>query len=203
MATQVSIPQLQIATAVIRLRGISPLIVHRFSEKARKQMEDKQQGKAAQKKEPKNPEKEFEAAKYKLSDGRDGFPAVGFKAAAVGACRFVDGLKMTEVRGGMHVMGEIINDIPSDLVALDCDEPEMRTDFVTISMNTRDIRYRPMYSRWAVNLDVRYNSNVLTLEQIVNLFNNAGFGVGVGEWRPSSKSGGQFGMFEVAGSDHE
>ena len=48
-----------------------------------------------------------------------------------------------------------------------------------------------------------YNENVLSMEQIVNLFNIAGFGAGVGEWRPGSKSGGSFGMFHVDGADNE
>jgi hypothetical protein len=45
-------------------------------------------------------------------------------------------------------------------------------------------------------LDVRFNRNVLSAAQIVNLFNTAGFGGGIGEWRPEKD--GQFGMFHVA-----
>jgi hypothetical protein len=46
---------------------------------------------------------------------------------------------------------------------------------------------------------VRFNANVLSAAQIVNLFNTAGFGVGIGEWRPEKD--GQFGMFHVATAD--
>jgi hypothetical protein len=42
---------------------------------------------------------------------------------------------------------------------------------------------------------VRYNRNVLSAEQIVSLFNTAGFAIGIGEWRPQKNGG--FGMFHV------
>jgi len=200
MAT-ITVPMLNVQVCKLRIRGTTPLIVHRFTKKAQQQIIDKQGGKAANKKAAKIAEKEFEDAKYKLPDGRDGFPAVAFKTAAVSACRYVDGLKMTHVRGAMHVMGEVVDGVPTNLVALDCDEPELRSDPVTISLGKRDIRHRPQYNRWQTTLTIHYNANVITVEQIVNLFNNAGFGIGVGEWRPSSQGSSQFGMFEVVGSD--
>ena len=45
-------------------------------------------------------------------------------------------------------------------------------------------------------MSVRFNANVLSAEQIINLFNTAGFGVGIGEWR--SEKDGQHGLFHVA-----
>ena len=39
------------------------------------------------------------------------------------------------------------------------------------------------------------NVNVLSVEQIINLFNVAGFGIGVGEWRPEKD--GSYGLFHV------
>ena len=52
------------------------------------------------------------------------------------------------------------------------------------SLFSRDVRY------------VAFNANVLSAEQIVNLFNTGGFGIGVGEWRPQKD--GPFGRFHVA-----
>jgi hypothetical protein len=43
---------------------------------------------------------------------------------------------------------------------------------------------------------VKHNANVMSAEQILNLFSTAGFAVGVGEWRPERD--GQFGRFHVA-----
>ncbi len=45
-AVQISIPEIQIKTASLRILGTSPLISHKFSEKARKEILDKTTQKA-------------------------------------------------------------------------------------------------------------------------------------------------------------
>jgi hypothetical protein len=72
----------------------------------------------------------------------------------------------------------------------------MREDMVKIAMGTADLRYRGEFSDWHARLLVRYNANVLSESQILNLINVAGFAVGVGEWRPEKD--GMNGMFHVA-----
>lgn len=72
----------------------------------------------------------------------------------------------------------------------------MREDMVRVGMGTADLRYRPEFSEWRTKILVRYNTNVLSEAQILNLLNVAGFAVGVGEWRPEKD--GQYGMFHVA-----
>jgi len=73
----------------------------------------------------------------------------------------------------------------------------MREDTVRVGMGTADLRYRPEFKEWAVNLIIRLNTRSMTLEQLIHLFNQAGFSVGVGEWRPEKD--GRNGMFHVAG----
>jgi len=73
---------------------------------------------------------------------------------------------------------------------------------VRIGMGTTDIRYRAMYETWEVDIVIRYNADFMSREQIVNLFNTAGFCSGIGEWRPSSpKKPGPYGMFHVKRGD--
>jgi hypothetical protein len=67
---------------------------------------------------------------------------------------------------------------------------------VRIAMGTADIRYRGEFKDWSCTLRLSYNANVLSPEQIVNLFNVAGYAIGVGEWRPARD--GSFGRFRVA-----
>jgi len=186
-AGPVVIPAIEIAEMGLALVGDSPLICHAWSDKAKKQMLDKQMKKAKQGKEAKNPEADYKASLYPRPEGGYGFPSVAFKAAAVGACRFVDGLRMTEVRGAFHVLGELI---PIE------GEPTMREDMVRVGMGTADIRYRGEFRDWKAYLSIRFNQRAISPEQIVNLFNVAGFGVGVGEWRPEKD--GSYGMFHVA-----
>jgi hypothetical protein len=61
---------------------------------------------------------------------------------------------------------------------------------------TTTLRYRPQFDEWSVKLKIMYARNSISPEQIVNLFNVAGFAVGIGERRPG-KSGDSFGMFKV------
>lgn len=184
--TAISIPPIEIKTYQLRIVGDSPLIVHAWSQKAKQEMLDKQMGKARGKKEPKDPQADYEGAFYRLPDGKPGFPTIAFKSAAVNAARQVEGLTMTFLRGAFHTVGE--------LVAIE-GEPIMREDMVRVGQGTADLRYRPEFAAWAVNLIVRLNTRALTLEQLLHLFNQAGFSAGVGEWRPEKD--GRNGMFHV------
>lgn len=185
---ELNIPEISIHRYHITIVGDSELVVHAWSDKAKREMLDKQMGKARAKKEPKNPEQDYEQAFYRLPDGRPGFPSIGFKAAIVSAARQVEGLTMTFLRGAFHIDGE--------LVAID-GEPRMREDMVRVGMGTADIRFRPGFPQWRVVLPVRLNSRALTLEQLLHLINQAGFSVGVGEWRPEKD--GAWGMFHAEG----
>ena len=184
----IEIPQLDIQTIKLTLIGDSELIMHRWSDKAKKMMLDKQMKKAQPKKTAKDPEFDFHESYYKHPDGGYGFPAVAFKTAAVDACSQVDGVTKVNARATFHINGEFIK--------IEGDEPYMREDMVRIGMGTADLRYRAGFKRWWCTLDISFNANVLSPEQIVNLFNTAGFGIGVGEWRPQRD--GEFGRFHVA-----
>lgn len=186
MAEAIELPKINVQHIRLTLIGDSPLICHRWSEKAKRQILDKQMKKAKGGKEAKDPERDYEDSLYRLPDGRYGFPAVAFKSAAVSACRFAD-MKMTEARGAFHVVGE--------MVEID-GEPGPREDMVRVGMGAADIRYRGEFKTWRAAITVRFNASVLSAEQIVNLFNIAGFGVGIGEWRPEKD--GSYGMFHVA-----
>lgn len=189
-AQEIILPALNIKHITIRLVGDSPLICHAWSTKAKQEMLDKQMKKAKQAKEAKDPERCFRDSLYPMPDGNGyGFPAVAFKSAAVDACSHIDGVTKVEARGAFHISG--------DMIRIEGEEPTPREDMVRIAMGTSDIRYRGQFLNWAVNLSIRYNASVLTAEQICNLFNVAGFAIGVGEWRPQKD--GSFGMFHVAG----
>lgn len=138
--------------------------------------------------EAKDPQRDFEDSIYHHPDGGYGFPSVAFKNAAVSACRFTDGTKMTVARGAFHVEGEFVK--------IEGAEPSPREDMVRVGMGTADIRYRAEFKGWKANVRLSYNKHALSSAQIVNLFNLAGFGVGIGEWRPEKD--GQFGRFHVA-----
>lgn len=182
----ITLPALNIQYLKLRLRGDSPLICHAWSEKAKRQMLDKQMKKAKQAQTAKDPEADYQESLYKHPDGGYGFPSVAFKAAAVDACSSIAGVTKVEARGAFHIIG--------DMLKIE-GEPSPREDMVRVGMGAADIRYRGEFREWSVEITLRYNANVLSPEQIANLFNTAGFAVGVGEWRPQRD--GSFGMFHV------
>ena len=185
-AQVIELPRLEIKTFKLRLVGDSALICHAWSEKAKSMMLDTQMKRAKSARPAKDPEQDYRDSLYHLEGGGHGFPAVAFKAAAVDACSHIAGVTKVEARGAFHIAG--------DMVRIE-GEPSMREDMVRVGMGTADIRYRGEFKKWAVELLIRHNARVLSAEQVANLFNTAGFAIGVGEWRPQRD--GSFGMFHV------
>lgn len=186
--TIITLPQLEIQRVTVRVVGDSPLIMHKWSDKAKEMMRAKQQKRATQGREAKNPKQEFEDSIHRLPDGTPGFPAIGFKAAAVTACTSIASVTKISARQAFHVIG--------DLVPILGSKPKMREDMVRVGMGTADIRYRAEFWPWHADLEIAYNTRALSIEQIMNLLNTAGFGVGIGEWRPERD--GQYGRFHCA-----
>jgi hypothetical protein len=172
--------------------------------KAKKEMLDKQTGAPKSGRAKKDPEQDFQDSLYTLQDGGHGFPSIAFKTAAVTAVTSVGGVTKVATRQAFHVLGEhhFVKGafegmkMRQDLVRIQGAEPIMREDMVRVGMGTADIRYRGEFWPWWVAIRVRFNLGTLTAAQILNLFNHAGFGVGVGEWRPEKD--GAYGMFHCA-----
>jgi len=176
----------------VELIGKTPLIMHKMSEKSKKMIRDKQQGKAKLPRGSRNPEQEFKDAMYTDGNGGYVFPARAFKAAAVEACRLIDGITMAAARQMFFVMGEK----QAEWVGIESDEPIIREDVVIIGQGTTDLRYRPEFQNWKAKIKIEFLENVISPEQIVNIFEMAGFVCGIGEDRPNKK-GHTFGMFTV------
>ncbi len=186
-SSTIQLPRFDLRSMQVRLIGDAPLICHAWSQKAKKEMLDKQMKKAKSAKSAKDPEQDFQNSLYQHPEGGYGFPSVAFKAAAVDACSHVDGITKVEARGAFHINGDLLKI---------SGEPTMREDMVRVGMGTADIRYRGQFDPWSVEIPIRFNAGVLSAEQIIHLFNIAGFGIGVGEWRPQRD--GMFGLFHVA-----
>lgn len=199
----ITLPRLDLRLMEVTVVGDSPLIVHAWSAKSKREMLDKQMKKAKSAKEAKDPRADFESSLYRLGDGY-GFPSIGFKAAAVTACTSVAGITKVAARQAFHILGEDIDvhgafegtKARVNLVRVEGGEPSMREDMVRVGMGTADLRYRGEFADWHARLLVRFNANVLSEEQLLNIINVAGFAVGVGEWRPEKD--GMNGMFHVA-----
>jgi len=216
-AESVNIKPLDIKKTQIRIVGDSPLLMHAWSEKAKRMMLEAQQGKAkGKKKQIKKPIDDFVQAAYwisekpKYSDGateqeiveayekainngaRFGFPVTAVKQAAQAAA-----YRLGWVKNQMGLRGAFYLDALGDgLIEIHSDVPEMREDMVRVGNGAADIRYRPQFNNWYADLTITYNaSSDFSLEAIINAINAGGFVCGIGEWRPERD--GSFGRFHV------
>ena len=216
----ITIRPIEVERFTIRIVGDSPLIMHAWSEKAKREMYEAQQGKTKVKKEKerKNPIHDFVQSMYWLTEkpniepsmtdeeseeaflnaihngARFGFPVTAFKQAGNSAAYRMGWVKnQTGLRGAYFIE----TDNEEGLVEIHSDVPEMREDMVKIGMGTADIRYRGQFNNWYADLTIQYNKNgQYSKEDILNVINAGGFVCGAGEWRPERD--GQFGMYHVA-----
>lgn len=214
MATKtelLEIKPLEIKKVTLRIVGDTPLIMHAWSEKAKRMMLEAQMGVSkGKKKEYKNPIEDFINSMYWLSGkpeesteeafeaaiangARFGFPVTAFKQAAISAA-----YRMQWAKDKMSLRGAFFIDADENgMIEIFSDAPIMREDMVKVGMGTADIRYRGEFRNWSANLTISYNANgAYSLERIVNIINAGGYVCGVGEWRPERD--GQNGMFHVA-----
>jgi len=191
----VQIPAIQTETFKLKIVGTSPLICHKFSQKAKEAMLTPKAARVTtSKRAPRDPDQAFRDSLYPIpgKKGVYGFPAAGFKKAAVSACRQIDSVPMTFLRGAFFVI-----DDADGLVEIE-GTPTMREDIVRLNGMTADVRFRAEFKKWAATLTIQYNKGSISKAQIINLMNMAGFSVGVGEWRPERN--GSSGRFMVQGS---
>lgn len=191
--SEIQVDRIAVSRMRVPIIGTTPLIVHRFSEKAKKKMLDDMQGRKSPK-QPKDPAAEFEGAFYRFKDGSPGFPVIAFKAATIGAARFYGKeVTMTSLRQFLFFRGEPGVDGVS-LTPIN-GEATMREDVVRVGKGGTDLRYRPEFREWSTTLDVTYVTSALTQSSVLSLIDAGGLGVGVGEWRPEKR--GDNGCYQV------
>lgn len=213
----VEIRPLMIKKVTMQLVGDTPLIMHAWSEKAKRMMLEAQMGVAkGKKKDPKSPVSDFVRSMYWLTPmpdvdaaksevereqmfedaiaagARFGFPVTAFKQAAISAAYRMGWAKdKVSLRGAFFIDADA-----SGMIEIKSDAPVMREDMVKVGMGTADIRYRGEFRNWSAEITLSYNANAAYgLDAIVNMINAGGYVCGVGEWRPEKD--GQCGMFHV------
>jgi hypothetical protein len=194
----INLQPLDAETMLVPIVGTSPLIVHAWSEKARRAMLDSQQGRKNVKT-IRDPQADYEAAFYRIAPGAAeseyGFPVIAFKAATIGAARFFGkAVTMTALRQCVFMRGVRTDACDQQLVPI-VGEPKMREDAVTVGMGGHDLRYRPEFTEWSATLRVTYVQSMLSRDSVLSLIDGGGMGIGVGEWRPEKR--GENGTFAI------
>lgn len=208
----------------LRIAGTTPLLLNKAREESLLKMEEKQTGQAQRKKEPRKPKQEFIESCHIcrgrfdldwLTKNLYGFPAVGIKKAmATAGFRYGDAANKKDSMGAFFLHGPWDGLVPIvnpdskpgkekraklDLVPHDAISPTMRRDFVVIPAGRiGSIAYRPQFFPWAMDIDIRYCPNFISLENVVNYLYLAGQCVGIGSWR--IENGGDKGQFKLSGT---
>jgi hypothetical protein len=197
----ISPPRMQ--HAVLHLRGIAPYVQHRFSTKAQQQMEETQragtQARSRKKREARDFEAGYEAAKHISREGWLGIPAPAFRNAAIDACRLV-GYKMTHAKLTIFIEADGVDaEDGTPLVRIIKGEPEIHKGWGRNANGGADLRWRPIWHEWELMLRIRWDADQFSPADVVNLVARAGLQVGVGEGRPNSpnSNGLGWGLFEI------
>lgn len=177
----------------VEIRGITPLLVHRFTEQS-------EQGKSSRKMMVKNVDPREEATKnaYVAKDGTYYFNAFSIAGAMGNAGA---NHKMRGSRKSLRFVVPCAVQVPSDAITiLNGDGPaknfEVDSRPVTIpATKGRIMRHRPRFDQWGARFELLVNDDLLEVETAHQLLTEAGVGIGIGDFRPEKR--GPFGTFRV------
>jgi hypothetical protein len=188
--------------AIVHIRGLSPYVQHKFSQKSQEIMEAAQragqQARSQKKREARNFEAGYLAAQHISSEGWIGIPASAFRNAMIDCCRLTDS-KMTTAKMSIFIEAEGLDaDDGTPLVRI-IGTPEIHKGWGRNSNGGADLRWRPMWRVWEAYVSLRWDADQFSATSIFNLIARAGLQAGIGEGRPTSpKSKGLgWGLFEV------
>jgi len=186
----VVIPEISLAVMPLTVVGKTPYLTNAIAPETVREIEERQLKKTREKPKTKDDKEMADLSFYKHPDGVAAIKTGAFKKAFIGACRFLDkDVPMTLVRGAVVILGDFLPIKGSNL--------RMRADVTRNKSGGAIIVHRYEIAEWSVELMIQYNARIFSPSHIANLLNTAGFHIGVGAWRPESKCGGTFGMFEV------
>ena len=220
---EISIRKLDIRTAKIRVVGDTPLIVHAWSEKARKEMLNAQTDAPKTKKKPcRMPFDDFARALYWLTpmpteaiidpcngEHREIVTEELFDKAIQEGARFgfpVNAFKMAGnsaayrkgwVKNQMQLRGAyFLASEFGELVEIKGDKPMCREDMVKLQGSSSDLRYRPVFEHWYCDMELSLDTGFgLKMDDIINVLEAGGSACGVGEWRVEKD--GYFGKYHI------
>ena len=199
---RVEIPAPKFRICELKLVGSAPFVMHKFSQKARNQIIETQkagsQAKGKKVRQPKDFDEVYAGAMHLSAEGWCGIPAGAFRNAMISACRTV-GYKMTHAKLAAFVLADGYDkDDETPLIKIE-GNPIRHTTYARNDNGSVDIRVRPMWKKWHCVVRIRYDADMFSQKDIVNLMMRVGQQVGIGEGRPDSKNsaGMGWGLFDI------
>lgn len=196
----ISAPRLE--TVTFKIVGTAPYMQSTFSEKARNKMMSRMeaggQAKSKKQRDPRNFDADYEAATHYAEGGWPGIPAGAFRTAMISACRLVN-YKMTLAKLSIFIEHDGLDKAMGVPLVKINGKREKNESPVRNETGVCDIRARPIWRKWNVDLRVMFDVDQFSLSDVTNLLNRAGQQVGVGEGRPDSRNstGIGFGTFKI------
>ena len=189
---EVAIQPINVGTITVKLNGKTPLLMDRFPEDVKKGILAKQAGLAkGNKKKIRDTTDEIKEAIHLTSKGAIGFPVFGFKKGMMEATSFVGDKAFSKklISGAVKIMN-----VDEGLVPI-----KFKKQTVLEHNIGSQTKFTPCFHDWSCELQIRYDQNNISAQDIVTLLNYAGFYNGVGAWRPKGAGGGsgEYGMYEV------
>lgn len=201
--TAVTIKAPNFQTVVFKVHGTAPLVIHRFSAKVKAQMRQKMEdGKSAGSKknrEAKLTDDLYEEARYRSSEGWDGFHAAAIRNACISACRLV-GYKMTLAKLSVFVEEDGRDALEPQIPLIRIHgTPVKQEDMARVETGQPYVTVRAAYHDWRAQIRMRFDADQFSLQDVSNLLARVGMQVGIGEGRPDSKNsaGMGWGTFEL------
>ena len=193
----------QIAT--ITIEGDSDLILNQMNSVSRRQLTEARKDKAVDVSEKPNHWEKIITAVHWLGGEPEEFTEKKFRELLKkdAPCITCFGLKKsfgeavtrnklvtysTEFHATMNVLGKADNLVPIKFTEHHVDEKLMSP-----KRGAPVLVYLNRFSGWSAEFDISYLENVYSLEQIINIVNLAGFGLGIGSGRTSG-----YGRYHVA-----
>lgn len=212
----VKIQPLNLLKMKFKLEGLSPLVVHNFGPKSRREMLEKQMKSdgSKNKKPPRCPEQDFldsfyvvkgtlpkgkvnektnvttydpkAVAKF-LKSATFGIPSVAFKNAMISACRNTD-YTMTDMKQSIAYVSGPTD--PNFAIIQSKGAPVMDSRICRLAGASKapQERFRPMWFEWTTEICIEFDNNMLQANEVANLLSIAGCYVGVCEGRPERSS---------------
>lgn len=169
----------------VSVKGITPLLMHRFRDAGADEPSKKRTGVPDWK-------QEAEAALYKGPDGIIYQPAEHLEKSIQNAAK---SFKMAGKRGATY--GKLVGAtlvISPDAIPHKIQKYEIDSRSVVIQ-RARIIRYRPRFDNWELDFTIGLPDDQLPVSVIKEVLDQAGLYVGIGDYRP--QKGGKFGKFMV------
>ena len=168
---EISIPPIRIAKAKFNLVGKTPLLIDKMPEETLKKIQDKQTGVKKSGKEVRDIKREIDSAIHKLPNGKVGFPAAGFKAGMIESTSFVgDKFFSKKLLRGLKITNAVNGLIPISYKKQD----------ILIHNVGSNTKHSPQFHDWNCELEIQFDKNNISEEDIAILINYAGFYYGIG-----------------------